>query len=263
MRYYASEEQDDVVELNPAGRYRAGDRPARRVVEHRRQRLDRHDLLDLRGQGRRPDGSFLRPGRRAASPAATSSTGRRPTSSSPSATACRATSSTPTANAWRLVETAHKVPATASEFAINASNYRHWRRRDPRLYRRLPRRRDRPARQATSTCAGSPRWWPRPTGSCRAAASFSTPATSRPGYERGRLRLVYECAPIAFLIEQAGGEATDGTTAILTCRPRRAARAHAVRLRLGREGRPGRAPTRTCRRARSLALFGNRGLFRG
>ena len=38
---------------------------------------------------------------------------------------------------------------------------------------------------------------------------FIYPADSRKGYEKGRLRMVYECAPIAFLIEQAGGAATD------------------------------------------------------
>ena len=36
------------------------------------------------------------------------------------------------------------------------------------------------------------------------------PEDSRPGYERGRLRLLYEANPIAFLIEQAGGAAIDG-----------------------------------------------------
>ena len=38
---------------------------------------------------------------------------------------------------------------------------------------------------------------------------FIYPADSRKTYEVGRLRMVYECAPIAFLIEQAGGGATD------------------------------------------------------
>ena len=35
-------------------------------------------------------------------------------------------------------------------------------------------------------------------------------------YPSGKLRLVYECNPISFLIEQAGGVATDGTRRILT-----------------------------------------------
>ena len=33
---------------------------------------------------------------------------------------------------------------------------------------------------------------------------------SREGYEQGRLRLLYEANPVAFLVEQAGGAAIDG-----------------------------------------------------
>lgn len=36
---------------------------------------------------------------------------------------------------------------------------------------------------------------------------------------RGKLRLLYECNPIAFIAEQAGGVATDGTTRILDIEP--------------------------------------------
>ena len=35
------------------------------------------------------------------------------------------------------------------------------------------------------------------------------PGDARPGYGRGRLRLVYEANPIAFLMDQAGGTATE------------------------------------------------------
>ena len=47
---------------------------------------------------------------------------------------------------------------------------------------------------------------------------FIYPGDSRKGYERGRLRMVYECAPIAFIIEQAGGGATDIYNSILSLR---------------------------------------------
>jgi fructose-1,6-bisphosphatase I len=36
---------------------------------------------------------------------------------------------------------------------------------------------------------------------------------------QGKLRLLYECFPLAFLVEQAGGKATDGTTRILDIVP--------------------------------------------
>jgi fructose-1,6-bisphosphatase I len=41
------------------------------------------------------------------------------------------------------------------------------------------------------------------------------PADRRPGYGSGRLRLIYEGAPIAMLMEQAGGRATTGRERIL------------------------------------------------
>jgi fructose-1,6-bisphosphatase I len=48
---------------------------------------------------------------------------------------------------------------------------------------------------------------------------FLYPADRRKGYENGRLRLLYEAFPIAFLIEQAGGAATDGANRILDRTP--------------------------------------------
>ena len=48
---------------------------------------------------------------------------------------------------------------------------------------------------------------------------FLYPGDRRPGYTDGRLRLLYECAPIAFLIEQAGGKATTGERRILDVEP--------------------------------------------
>ena len=48
---------------------------------------------------------------------------------------------------------------------------------------------------------------------------FLYPSDIRKGYSAGRLRLDYECNPIAFLIEQAGGSATTGTQRILEILP--------------------------------------------
>ena len=45
------------------------------------------------------------------------------------------------------------------------------------------------------------------------------PEDARPGLEQGRLRLLYEAAPIAMLMERAGGAATDGRTRILEKTP--------------------------------------------
>lgn len=46
---------------------------------------------------------------------------------------------------------------------------------------------------------------------------FMYPSTE--GAPKGKLRLVYECNPIAFIAEQAGGRATNGTVRILDIKP--------------------------------------------
>lgn len=108
-----------------------------------------------------------------------------------------------------------RIPEQAFEFAINTSNYRHWAK---------------PVRAFIDDClAGA--LGPRDTNfNMRWIASlvaethrilnrggiFLYPADSRDGYQQGRLRLAYECAPIALLIEQASGRATTGTERILS-----------------------------------------------
>ena len=44
---------------------------------------------------------------------------------------------------------------------------------------------------------------------------FLYPADNREKYREGRLRLTYEANPIAYLVEQANGMATNGTEKIL------------------------------------------------
>jgi len=46
---------------------------------------------------------------------------------------------------------------------------------------------------------------------------FLYPATA--AYPNGKLRLMYECNPLAFIVEQAGGKASDGTKRILEIEP--------------------------------------------
>ncbi|ETX30828.1 class 1 fructose-bisphosphatase [Roseivivax isoporae] len=49
----------------------------------------------------------------------------------------------------------------------------------------------------------------------RRGGLFMYPADTRPGYGGGFLRLAYEAFPIAYLVEQAGGAASDGRRPIL------------------------------------------------
>jgi len=106
------------------------------------------------------------------------------------------------------------IPSASTEFAINASNYRHW-SAPVRAYiddcfagAEGPREQNFNMRWVASLVAETHRILIR-------GGIFLYPSDRRKGYESGRLRTVYECAPIALLIEQAGGRATDGCDAIL------------------------------------------------
>ncbi|HCN70723.1 MAG TPA: fructose-bisphosphatase class I, partial [Pusillimonas sp.] len=48
---------------------------------------------------------------------------------------------------------------------------------------------------------------------------FMYPRDARPSGRKGKLRLMYEANPMSFLVEQAGGAATDGDTRILDIAP--------------------------------------------
>lgn len=110
------------------------------------------------------------------------------------------------------------IPQNSKEYAINASNYRHW-SDGVRAYIddciagvEGPRGEDVNMRWIASLVAECHRILVR-------GGVFLYPADARKGYEQGRLRLVYEGSPIAFLIEQAGGKAIDGKTRILDIKP--------------------------------------------
>lgn len=115
---------------------------------------------------------------------------------------------------FRLTVAAMKIPAAAKEYAINASNARFW---DPPVKAFVedclrgtegPRDKDFNMRWLGSMVADMQRVLTR-------GGVFLYPGDSRKGYARGRLRLLYEVAPVAMLIEQAGGTATDGQERIL------------------------------------------------
>lgn len=110
------------------------------------------------------------------------------------------------------------IPERTQEFAVNASNYRHW-DEAVRLYiddclngETGPREAEFNMRWVASLVAETYRILVR-------GGVFLYPRDNRKGYGQGRLRLVYEASPIALLAEQAGGGATDGVTAILDLTP--------------------------------------------
>ena len=104
-----------------------------------------------------------------------------------------------------------RIPEETEEFAINMSNQRHWEAPVQRYIDECwPARTARAAR--TSTCAGSPRWSPTCIASSSRGGIFMYPRDAQAPSKAGKLRLMYEANPMAFIVEQAGGAATDGAT---------------------------------------------------
>jgi fructose-1,6-bisphosphatase I len=118
------------------------------------------------------------------------------------------------AGRFLLVDPAVTIPLNVAEYAINASNYRHWHEPiqsyidDCVMGTDGPRGCNFNMRWIASLVADAFRIFTR-------GGIFLYPADRREGYERGRLRLLYEASPMAFLTEQAGGGASDGVDPIL------------------------------------------------
>ncbi len=154
------------------------------------------------------------------------------------------------------------VPTRAHEFAINAANYRHW-DEAVRLYvddclkgSEGPRERDFNMRWIASLVADCYRILMR-------GGVFLYPGDKRRGYGQGRLRLVYEANPIAYLIEQAGGAATDTIGRILEIEPNSLHQRVPVVFGSAKEvARITRYHTDPSSIGERSPLFGNRGLFR-
>jgi fructose-1,6-bisphosphatase I len=111
-----------------------------------------------------------------------------------------------------------RIPEDTNEFAINASNMRNW---EPPVKRYIdeclagktgPRERDFNMRWVASMVADVYRTLSR-------GGIFMYPRDAR--HEDGRLRLMYEANPMALIVEQAGGAATDGRHRILDIAPER------------------------------------------
>jgi len=123
------------------------------------------------------------------------------------------------AGEFRLAIPHLAVPRDSTEYAVNAANYRHWddsiRAYVDDCIRGLegPLSQDHNMRWIASLVADAYRILVR-------GGVFLYPGDQRRGNHRGRLRLIYEANPIALLIEQAGGCATDTVQRILDVKPR-------------------------------------------
>jgi len=155
-----------------------------------------------------------------------------------------------------------EIPERTSEYAINASNSRHW---------------DDPIRTYVDDCKRGKdgprgrdfnmRWTGTPVADIFRILSrggiYLYPGDKRRDFRNGRLRLIYEANPIAWVVEQAGGAATTGRERVLEIMPKsvhqrvpliagsRAEVEHVGRLHDGQQIRGERSP-----------LFSRRGLLR-
>jgi len=259
VRWYASEEQDEVVEMNSAGNLALAIDP-----------LDGSSNIDVNVSigmifsifpaVEDKDASFLRPAREQIAGGyfifgpqgglvVTFGDGT-----------MQFTLDTRTRQ-FLLVKRRIQIPVESSEYAINASNYRHW----PRPVRAYiddmvdgtdgPRGREFNMRWVASLVAETHRILSR-------GGIFLYPGDSREGYSKGRLRMIYECAPIAFLIEQAGGKATDSIDPIMD---QKADELHGrTPFVFGSARKVDKVTTyNDLPENEASALFGKRGLFRG
>jgi fructose-1,6-bisphosphatase I len=121
---------------------------------------------------------------------------------------------------WVLTQRNIMIPVTTREFAINASNARHWHPPVKRYIDEMLAGRDGPRgtdfnmRWIASMVADVHRILSR-------GGIFMYPADTRDLAMPGKLRLMYEANPMAFIVEQAGGAATDGQQRILDIQPQK------------------------------------------
>ena len=119
---------------------------------------------------------------------------------------------------WVMTDSGAQIPEDTKEYAINASNARHWYAPVSRYINELQagvtgeRGKDFNMRWIASMVADVHRILTR-------GGIFMYPADARDPGKPGKLRLMYEANPMAFIVEQAGGAATDGRQRILDIQP--------------------------------------------
>ena len=119
---------------------------------------------------------------------------------------------------WVLTQSNIQIPPTTKEFAINMSNKRHWHAPVQRYVDEMlagktgPRGKDFNMRWIASMVADVHRILNR-------GGVFMYPADLRDPAQPGKLRLMYEANPMAMIVEQAGGAATDGVQRIMDIAP--------------------------------------------
>ena len=119
---------------------------------------------------------------------------------------------------WVLTQANMRIPEDTSEYAINASNARRWFPPVKRYFEEMqagkkgPLKKDFNMRWVASMVTDMHRILNR-------GGIFMYPADERNIEQGGRIRLLYEANPMAFIVEQAGGAATNGLIPMLDVVP--------------------------------------------
>ncbi len=122
-------------------------------------------------------------------------------------------------NAFAISHPALQVPERTREFAINMSNWRHWPTAIQNYVKECLDGAEGPRGENTNM-----RWIASLVADCNRllmrGGVFLYPGDARPGYASGRVRVLYEAAPIAMIVEQAGGATTTGRGSLLDVTPK-------------------------------------------
>ncbi|WP_321964221.1 class 1 fructose-bisphosphatase [Paraburkholderia sp. J7] len=119
---------------------------------------------------------------------------------------------------WVLTQSNMRIPEDTREYAINASNARHWYEPVQQYIGELNEGKDGPRGENFNM-----RWIASMVADVHRILNrggiFMYPADKRDPSKPGKLRLMYEANPMSFIVEQAGGMATNGEERILDIQP--------------------------------------------
>jgi fructose-1,6-bisphosphatase len=215
VRALASEERDDVTQISPDGKFLVAVDP-----------LDGSSNIDINltigtvvsvleapATGEASAKDFLKPGH-AQRAAAVVLYGPQTSFVFTTGAGTHIATLDPTSSLYYVTHQHVSIPEGKNEFAINMSNSRHWPEPikayvdDLLMGAEGPRNKDFNMRWVASMVADVKRVLVR-------GGVYLYPDDARPGYGKGRLHLLYEANPVAFIIEQAGGLAIDGVNRIM------------------------------------------------
>ncbi len=119
---------------------------------------------------------------------------------------------------WVLTQPNMRIPEDTSEYAINTSNARRWFPPVKRYFEEMQAGRNGPLKKDFNM-----RWVASMVTDMHRILNrggiFMYPADERNIEQGGRIRLLYEANPMAFIVEQAGGAATNGLIPLMDVIP--------------------------------------------